>query len=79
MPPSRLDTALAPRADSTARPTFRRRCWAENQGAFSPWLRVSWLIAPNERLGGTSPLESLEHVPETVLLVAKGVGAQGGA
>jgi len=45
----------------------------------SPWLRLSWLIAPNERLCGESPLESLERAPEAVLLVAKGVGVQGGA
>ena len=45
----------------------------------SPWLRLSWLIAPNERLAGKSPLESLEHSPEAVLTAARGVGVQGGA
>lgn len=45
----------------------------------SPWLKLAWLIAPHERLGGASPLESLQHAPEAVLTAAKGVGIQGGA
>lgn len=44
----------------------------------SPWLRVSWLISTNERLGGASPLESLNHDPDAVLSAARGVGIQGG-
>ncbi len=44
----------------------------------SPWLRLSWLIAANERLRGRSPLESLEHNPDAVLWAARGVGVQGG-
>ena len=45
----------------------------------SPWLRLSWLITPNERLRGRPPLEALKHNPEAVLLAARGVGVQGGA
>ncbi len=44
----------------------------------SPWLRLSWLVAPNERLRGKSPLESLEQNPKAVLSAARGVGIQGG-
>ena len=45
----------------------------------SPWLQLSWLIAPNSRLNGKSPLEALDTCPEEVFMVAKGVGIQGGA
>lgn len=45
----------------------------------SPWLRLGWLISANNRLGGKSPLESLDKNPEAVLWVARGVGIQGGA
>lgn len=45
----------------------------------SPWLRLSWLIEPHERLAGKSPLASLELSPEAVLSAARGVGVQGGA
>lgn len=44
----------------------------------SPWLQLSWLIAPNTRLNGKSPLDALDSVPEEVIMVAKGVGVQGG-
>lgn len=45
----------------------------------SPWLQLSWLIAPNNRLGGRSPVEALGSVPEEVITVAMSVGVQGGA
>lgn len=45
----------------------------------SPWLQLSWLIAPNNRLDGRSPVEALDSVPEEVITVAEGVGVQGGA
>ena len=45
----------------------------------SPWLRMSWLITPNERLRGQSPLASLKDNPEGVLWAASGVGIQGGS
>lgn len=45
----------------------------------TPWLQLSWLIAPNRRLNGKSPVEVLDATPEEVIAVAKGVGVQGGA
>lgn len=45
----------------------------------SPWIRLSWLIFPCERLGGASPLEALTRDPEAVIWAARGVGVQGGA
>ncbi|MDZ7790300.1 MAG: hypothetical protein U5L08_07385 [Xanthomonadales bacterium] len=45
----------------------------------SPWLRLSWLINPNERLAGETPMALLERDPEAVLSAARGVGVQGGA
>lgn len=45
----------------------------------SPWLRLSWLIEPTERLDGASPLALLERDPEAVLSAARGIGVQGGA
>lgn len=45
----------------------------------SPWLRLMWLITPNDRLRGRSPLEALESDPDEVVWAARGVGVQGGA
>ena len=45
----------------------------------SPWLRLMWLITPNDRLRGRSPLEAVESDPDEVLWAARGVGVQGGA
>ena len=45
----------------------------------SPWLRLMWLITPNDRLRGRSPLEALESDADEVVWAARGVGVQGGA
>ena len=46
----------------------------------SPWLRFSWFVTSNDRLSGDSPVEALEKGrKDAVLMVARGVGAQGGA
>ncbi|QOC22199.1 hypothetical protein IC757_14435 [Wenzhouxiangella sp. AB-CW3] len=44
----------------------------------SPWLRLMWLITPNDRLRGRSPLEALESDPDEVVWVARRMGVQGG-
>lgn len=45
----------------------------------SPWLQLSWMIAPNRRLDGKTPVEALNSVPDAVITLAKSVGVQGGA
>jgi len=45
----------------------------------SPWLRFSWFVSPNDRLCGDTPADALrEGRKEAVVMVAKGVGEQGG-
>lgn len=45
----------------------------------SPWIRFSWFVSPNERLGGDSPVDALKDGrKDAVLMVARGVGVQGG-
>ena len=45
----------------------------------SPWLRLMWLVAHCERLGGRRPIDALKTDPEAVIRAARGVGVQGGA
>lgn len=45
----------------------------------SHWLLISWLLSPNDRLHGQSPAEALPEDLDTVLMIARGLGMQGGA
>lgn len=45
----------------------------------SPWLRFSWLVGPNDRLRGDSPVDALKDGrKDAVVMAARGVGVQGG-
>ena len=44
----------------------------------SAWLGLGWLVTPNERLAGKSPIESIEHDSEAALSAYKVVGVQAG-